>query len=166
MKAGKREGFWPGSDSVCDRNACYRGFIPGDEIIMSGESILIVEDEGFIALQIKELLERGGYRISGTTAYGEDAIILSAKTPPDLVCMDIELMGKVDGIEAARKIREHADIPIIFLTAHAGNQRIARAKEAAPYSYIVKPFNERELLVSVEIALYRHTVDRRLREIL
>jgi|WetSurMetagenome_2_1015567.scaffolds.fasta_scaffold20109_4 PAS domain S-box-containing protein len=133
---------------------------------MSGESILVVEDEGFIALQIKELLEKGGYRVSGTTAYGEDAIAASSKSPPDLVCMDIELMGKMDGIEAARKIRENADIPIIFLTAHADSQRVARAKEAVPYSYIVKPFNDRELLVSVEMALYRHRIDHQLREVL
>lgn len=131
---------------------------------MTGESILIVEDEGFIALQIKELLETNGYRVLGTVAYGEDAVKLAEKNPPDLICMDIELMGKIDGIEAARRIHQHADIPIIYLTAYSDNQRLARAKETVPYSYIVKPFNERELLATVDMVLHRHKVDLQLRE--
>lgn len=131
---------------------------------MTGESILIVEDEGFIALQIKELLETNGYRVLGTVAYGEDAVKLAEKNLPDLICMDIELMGKIDGIEAARRIHQHADIPIIYLTAYSDNQRLARAKETVPYSYIVKPFNERELLATVDMVLHRHKVDLQLRE--
>ena len=70
--------------------------------------------------------------------------------------MDIELMGKIDGIEAARKIHEHADIPLIYLTAYSDNNRLARAKETAPYNYLVKPFDERELIFSVGMALHRH----------
>ena len=131
---------------------------------MTGESILVVEDEGIIALQLTELLEKNGYLVTGTMAYGEDAVKMAKKNPPDLICMDIELMGKIDGIEAARKIHEHADIPVIYLTAYSDDQRLARAKETMPYSYIVKPFNERELLISVDMALYRHRVDQQLRE--
>jgi PAS domain S-box-containing protein len=131
---------------------------------MTGESILIVEDEGIIALQLSKLLEKHGYQVTGMTAYGEDAVMMAEKNPPDLICMDIELLGKIDGIETACKIHEHADIPIIYLTAFSDNQRIARAKETVPYCYIVKPFNERELLASVDMALYRHAVDQRLRE--
>ncbi len=131
---------------------------------MTGESILIVEDEGFIALQIKELLEKNGYRVSGTLAYGEDAVVMSEKDPPDLVCMDIELMGKIDGIEAARQIDEHADIPIIYLTAYSDSQRLARVKDTVSYGYIVKPFNDRELLAAVDMAIHRHKVDQQLRE--
>ena len=131
---------------------------------MTGESILIVEDEGIIALQLSELLEKNGYQVTGMTAYGEDAVMMAEKNPPDLICMDIELSGKMDGIEAAHRIHEHSDIPVIYLTAFSDNQRIARAKETVPYSYIVKPFNERELLASVDMALYRHTVEQRLRE--
>ena len=100
---------------------------------MTGESILVVEDEGFIALQIKELLEKNGYRVPDTTAFGEDALAIVEKNPPDLVCMDIELMGKIDGIEAALKIHELADIPIIYLTAYSDSQRLARAKDTVPY---------------------------------
>jgi len=131
---------------------------------MTGESILVVEDNGVIALQIQELLVENGYRISGTTAFGEEAVVMAEKKPPDLICMDIELMGKIDGIETARMIHEHADIPIIYLTAYSDNKRFDRAKETVPYNYIVKPFNERELLASIEMALYRHAIDQRLRE--
>jgi PAS domain S-box-containing protein len=137
--------------------------VPG-AICVTGESIFIVEDEGFIALQLKELLEKNGYRVPGTTAYGEDAVTMVQENTPDLICMDIELMGKIDGIETSRRIREHADIPIIYLTAYSDDKRLTRAKETAPYSYIVKPFNERELLASLDMALYRHKVDRQLRE--
>jgi PAS domain S-box-containing protein len=98
--------------------------------------------------------------------YGEEAVVLAEKKPPDLICMDIELMGKIDGIETARKIHEHADIPIIYLTAYSDSTRFARAKETVPYNYIVKPFSERELLASVELALSRHAADRHIRETL
>ena len=73
-------------------------------------------------------------------------------------------MGKIDGIDTARKIHERTDIPIIYLTSYSDNQRLARAKETAPYSYLIKPFNDRELLASVDMALHRHKVDRQLRE--
>ncbi len=129
---------------------------------MTGESILIVEDDGFIALGIKELLEKNAYRVSATTSRGEDAVKIAEADPPDLILMDIELMGKIDGIETARQIREHADIPIIYLTAYSDNQRISRAKETVPYSYLIKPYNERELLAAVEMALYRQHLDRQL----
>jgi PAS domain S-box-containing protein len=135
-----------------------------EETCMTGESILIVEDEGIIALQLTELLENHGYRIAGSVASGEDAVSVAKKDPPDLICMDIELMGKIDGIEAARQIHQHADIPVIYLTAYSDSQRVARAKETAPYSYIVKPFNERELLATVDMVLYRHKIDCQLRE--
>ena len=142
-----------------DRHVVYREVITTEE-----KSVLVVEDEGFIALQIKELLEKGGFCIAGVTAYGEDAVVLADKFRPDLVCMDIELMGRIDGIEAARRIREHNDIPIIFLTAHTDRERLTRAREAAPYSYLVKPFNDRELLATVEMAIFRHGMDRQIRE--
>jgi PAS domain S-box-containing protein len=127
---------------------------------MSGESILIVEDEGVIALKLKELLEKNGYTVTGTTAYGEDAVTMAEENPPDLVCMDIGLMGKIDGIEAARQIHVHANIPLIYLTSYSDNDRLARSRETAPYSYIIKPFNERELVASVIMALYRHKIDQ------
>ena len=121
---------------------------------MSGESILVVEDDAIVALHLSELLERRKYRVSGTAAYGEDALEMAKKDPPDLVFMDIGLMGKIDGIETARRILEHADIPIIYLSGHVDSQRLARVKETAPYWYLVKPYNEEELLAAIEISLY------------
>jgi PAS domain S-box-containing protein len=102
--------------------------------------------------------------VTGVTAFGEDAVALAEKEPPDLICMDIGLMGKIDGIETARRIHEHADTPVIYLTSHSDSLHLARAKETGPYSYIVKPFSDRELLVSIEMALHRHRIDRQLRE--
>jgi PAS domain S-box-containing protein len=131
---------------------------------MTGESILVVEDNGVIALQIGELLERNGYRIYGTTAFGEEAVAMVEKKLPDLICMDIELMGKIDGIETAQKIHEYANVPIIYLTAYSDSKRFGRAKETGPYNYLVKPFTERELLASVDLALHRHAIDLQLRE--
>jgi PAS domain S-box-containing protein len=131
---------------------------------MTGESILIVEDEGIIALKLKELLEANGYRVSGTTAYGEEAVTMAEKDPPDLIFMDIGLMGKIDGIEAAARIQKNITIPVIYLTSYADDRHLERAKETAPYSYIVKPFNERELLASVTMALYRHKIDQEILE--
>lgn len=131
---------------------------------MSGESIFVIEDEGFIALQIKELLEKHGYRVTGVMAYGEEAIAMAEKNPPDLICMDIGLMGKLDGIETAKKIQQHHDIPIIFLTAVSDNSHLARVKETISYNFIIKPYNERELLASVEMTLHHHRIDQELRE--
>jgi PAS domain S-box-containing protein len=131
---------------------------------MTGESVLVVEDESLIALQLRELLEKNGYRVTGATAYGEDAVAIAGKESPDLIFMDIGLMGTIDGIEAARQIHEKADIPIIYLTSHSDNAHLDRAKETTPYSYLVKPFSDRELLVSAGMALHRHAIDRQLRE--
>jgi len=131
---------------------------------MSGESILIVEDNGIIALEIGELLEKHGYRLSGTTAYGEEAVLKAEENPPDLIFMDIELQGNIDGIETARKIHERADIPVIYLSAYADSKHVSRAKETEPYNYIVKPFSERDLLLSVDLALHRHRIDKQLKE--
>lgn len=131
---------------------------------MSGESILVVEDNGIIALEIGEMLEKHGYRLSGTTAYGEDAVQTAEKNPPDLICMDIELQGEIDGIETARMIHEHADIPVIYLSSYADKKHVSRAKETTPYNYIIKPFNEEDLLLSVDLALHRDAIDQQIKE--
>lgn len=134
------------------------------EVTMTGESILIVEDDGVIALRIHELLTKAGYQVSDPVAFGEDAIELIARAPPDLVLMDIELMGYIDGIETARQIRQRSDIPVIYLTAYADDRRLAQVKETAPYGYIVKPFMDRELLATIDMALHRHKIDVKLKE--
>jgi PAS domain S-box-containing protein len=131
---------------------------------MTGESILIVEDDGVIALRMQEMLRKSGYIVPDPVAFGEDAIEQIGENPPHIVLMDIELMGEIDGIETARITQERFDIPVIYLTAYVDDHRLAKAKETRPYGYIVKPFMDRELLATIDMALHRHALDRKLRE--
>jgi CheY-like chemotaxis protein len=121
---------------------------------MSGETILIVEDEGLIALHLTELLEKAGYRIGGPAYSGEIVLRDFEKTPhPDLILMDIALAGKLDGIETARQIREKYPIPVIFLTAYSNQNRIEQAKVVSPHGYLMKPVMEDELFTAIDSAL-------------
>ncbi|HUH79491.1 MAG TPA: response regulator [Methanoregula sp.] len=131
---------------------------------MAGQSILIVEDDGVIALRMQEMLTKSGYVVGDPVAFGEDALEQIAQKRPDLVLMDIELMGEIDGIETTRLIQERFEIPVIYLTAYVDDHRLARAKETAPYGYIVKPFMDRELLATIDMAIHRHALDRKLKE--
>ncbi|HXX56013.1 MAG TPA: response regulator [Methanoregula sp.] len=131
---------------------------------MAGQSILIVEDDGVIALRMQEMLTKSGYSVADPVAFGEDALEQIAEKHPDLVLMDIELMGEIDGIETTRLIQERFEIPVIYLTAYVDDHRLARAKETAPYGYIVKPFMDRELLATIDMAIHRHALDRKLKE--
>ncbi len=126
---------------------------------MSKGQILIVEDEGITALHIRNTLEGLGYDVVGISSYGEDAINKAAEVRPDLVLMDIILKGIVDGIDAAEKIRSILNIPVIYLTAHADEGTLQRAKLTEPFGYIVKPFSERDLSISIEFALYRSRME-------
>jgi len=122
---------------------------------LANEKILIVEDEGIVSLHIKKTLEDLGYVVSDIAGSGEDAIIKAMENRPDLVLMDIVLQGIVDGIDAAEKIRALFNIPVIYLTAHADESTLQRAKLTAPFGYIVKPFKERDLHIAIEFALYK-----------
>jgi CheY-like chemotaxis protein len=124
-------------------------------LVLSHKKILIVEDEGITVLHIKKALEDLGYEIAGMASSGEEAIIKATEIRPDLVLMDIVLKGNVDGIDAAEKIRAILNIPIIYLTAHADETTLQRAKVTEPFGYIVKPFRERDLQISIECALYK-----------
>jgi PAS domain S-box-containing protein len=126
--------------------------------------ILVVEDQRLIAADIESTLARLGYAVVGSVPSGEEAIQKAGEVSPELVLMDIRLRGKMDGTEAAAIIRERFDIPIVFLTAYADEETIVRAKATAPFGYIVKPFNERELRAAVEVALYKHDTERLLSE--
>ena len=119
------------------------------------KKILVVEDEGIVVLHIKKTLERLGYEVTGIAATGEDAIIKAMEDRPDLVLMDIVLKGAVDGIDAAEKIRAIFSIPVIYLTAHADEMTLERAKLTEPAGYIVKPFRKRDLFIAIEFALYK-----------
>ncbi len=125
--------------------------------------IFIVEDESIVANDIKETLISLGYGVAGLSKYAENAISQIAETQPDLVLMDIQLIGPMDGIEAAGLIHTKYDIPVIFLTSYANNSLIERAKVAEPYGYILKPYDERVLHSTIEMALYKHSIQRKLK---
>lgn len=120
---------------------------------MSGESILIVEDEGLIALHLSEILENSGYRIAGTPLSGEESLLMVGSSQPDLILMDIALAGPMDGIEAARRIRDRYDIPVIFLSAYSDQQRTSRALAISPFGFLTKPVMEDQLLAAVTSAM-------------
>lgn len=123
---------------------------------MTPASILVVEDEGIVAQEIKSRLEKNGYAVCGVAHDGETAIAHAAALQPDLILMDIRLKGEMDGIEAAGRIRDRFSIPVVYLTAYTDAATLERAKVMEPFGYVVKPFETRSLLVSIEIALHRH----------
>ena len=130
---------------------------------MSKASIFIVEDDAAIALTIRNNLESNGYQVAGQTNRGEDAIKKVEELHPDLVLMDISLKGEMDGIETANQIRTKFDIPVIFLTAFTDPSIIELARNVEPYGYILKPFEERELAIAIEMAIYKHGMEKKLR---
>ncbi len=131
---------------------------------MTHANILIVEDERIVAKDIDERLKELGYKVAGTVSTGEKAVEKAEVLHPDLVLMDIRLKGDMDGIETAETIKNRFDIPVIYLTAYADEATLERAKVTEPFGYILKPFNERDLHSTIEMALYKHKIERRLRE--
>ncbi|MFT5377228.1 MAG: signal transduction histidine kinase [Candidatus Latescibacterota bacterium] len=127
-------------------------------------SILIVEDESIVGLDIQKRLLRMGHSVSAVVASGEAAIESVHKDPPDLALMDIHIQGEMDGVETAAHIRSQMDIPIVFLTAYSDENTLQRAKATEPYAYVLKPFKDRELSTTIEIALYRHSIEKKLQQ--
>ncbi|WP_420628841.1 PAS domain S-box protein [Candidatus Leptofilum sp.] len=130
---------------------------------MTPASILIVEDEQLVALSMRRKLESLGYTVPGTVATGEAAIEQASDIHPDLILMDIMLAGQMDGIDAASQIREKFDIPVIYLTAYSDDASIDRARLTEPFGYLLKPFEGKELQTAIEMALYKHEMERQLR---
>ena len=126
--------------------------------------IMVVEDETIVALDIQNRLTKLGYQVPAVLATGEEAIEQAQETAPDMVLMDIMLAGEIDGIKAAEEIHQRFDIPVIFLTAYADNRTLQAAKITEPYGYVLKPFEERELHTTIEMGLYRHRLERELRQ--
>jgi len=122
--------------------------------------ILIVEDEHIVAMGIKKMVKSLGYTVTGVASSGEDAISKAESTFPDVVLMDIMLKGDMDGVEAAGEIRGRFDVPVVYLTAYSDNKILERAKRTEPFGYIVKPFDEKDLHSSIEIALHRHRKEK------
>lgn len=131
---------------------------------MNRTRILIVEDEAIVALDIRRQLTELGYDPVAHSMRGEEARELVEKLRPDLVLMDIQLAGEMDGIATAQEIRQQFGIPVVFLTAFAGDETLRRAKLVEPYGYIIKPFEDRELRTVIEMALYKHHAESELRE--
>ena len=128
------------------------------------KKILIVEDQKIIAKDIENKLLELDYIVPAIISSGEEVIEAIKKTKPDLILMDIKLEGLMDGIEAAVEVRKKFDIPVVFVTSYSNNSTLKRAKEAEPYGYIVKPIDERDLISSIELALNRHTLEKKLKE--
>ena len=129
-----------------------------------GGRIYIVEDEAIIQLEIKEHLSTHGYVVCGSAPTGEIALREIPEIEPDLVLMDIKLRGELDGIETASRLRAVAPSAVVFLTAFGGEELQRRAVQTEPFGYLVKPFEERELVATVRMALRRLGVERVLQE--
>ncbi|MBE9068133.1 response regulator [Leptolyngbya cf. ectocarpi LEGE 11479] len=123
---------------------------------MSASKVMVVEDESIISLHLKTTLLRLGYSVSGVAASGDAALRKIKVSRPDLILMDIHLKGDMTGIEVSEKIKSDFQIPIIYLTANADSLTFQEAKQTDPYSYIIKPFEEKELGIAIEIALHQH----------
>jgi DNA-binding NarL/FixJ family response regulator len=123
-------------------------------------TVLIVEDEAIVALNLEKQLATRGYTVSGVVASGEAAISSVEADPPDIVLMDIVLPGAMDGTEAARVIWERHHVPVVYLTAHGDEPTLARVKATEPYGYVLKPFDMGQVHVAIQLAL-----DRRDREV-
>ena len=130
------------------------------------ENILVVEDERIIAYDIKDCLERFGYSVPVITGYGEKAIEFAQQMHPDLILMDVMLKGDKNGIEAAEEIITRFNIPVIFLTAYSDDRTVKKAKTTQPFGYILKPFEETQLITTIEIALNKHQTEVVMREAL
>jgi PAS domain S-box-containing protein len=126
--------------------------------------LLLVEDEAIVARDIQAQLFALGYALAAHVTRAEQAIALAGSLRPDLVLMDIELAGEMNGIAAAQAIRIQFALPVVFLTAFVADDILARAKLTEPFGYILKPFSERELGVVLEMALYKHQAEIRLVE--
>lgn len=131
---------------------------------MPETKILIVEDEAIVAEDIRNTLQGLGYTVSAVVSSGKEAITKIEEDKPDFVLMDIVLKGDMDGIETAGQIRSRFSIPVVYLTAFTDKKTIERAKLTEPFGYIVKPFEDKELHSTVEMALYKHKMESKLKE--
>jgi PAS domain S-box-containing protein len=122
----------------------------------SGDRILVVEDEGIVAMEIGDRLSHAGFRVIGPVSTGEAAVESALAERPDLVLMDVRLKGDMDGVAAAERIQRQIDLPFVFLTAHADDATLARVKPIEPHAYVIKPFEARALTVTIQLVLHRH----------
>lgn len=131
---------------------------------MEKKKIIIVEDEVIISNDIKQYLKKLNYEVLATFNSAEELLEKIKDFLPDIILMDINFKDKIDGIKAAKEIKNKYNIPIIFLTAFCDAETLQRAKETEPFGYILKPYNEKELYTSIEIALYKAKSEKALKE--
>lgn len=131
---------------------------------MSVARILIVEDEAITAAYLADVLESLGHTVVGTAKTGAEALAREEEQRPELVLMDLQLKGELDGVAAARAIRARRDVPVVFVTAHADPETVARVAAITPAGYVVKPAREEHVRSAVELALTRHRAEARVRE--
>jgi two-component system, cell cycle sensor histidine kinase and response regulator CckA len=140
------------------------GFSESRRMLRAAKTILVVEDERIVARDIQRSLLDLGYSVPVTAASADQAIQQATEHCPDLVLMDIRIKGRRDGIETASILRERFDVPIVYLTAFADEATLERAKATEPFGYLLKPVRASELRSTVEIALFKHEMEKRLRE--
>ena len=126
--------------------------------------LLVVEDESIVAADLAVALRALSYDVVGTVGWAEKAVEFARATPPDIILMDIRLQGEMNGIEAAQIIQRETNIPVVFLTAHADAATLEQARQTAPYGYVLKPFEERELHSTLQMAIYRAKAEHTIRE--
>jgi len=126
--------------------------------------ILIVEDERLVSEDLRAVLQDYDYEIVGMVTSGEEALEIASNQKPDLVLMDIVLKGEMTGVQAAESLRFEHNIPVIYLTAYADEKTLEQAKITEPFGYILKPFEDRELISSIEMALYKNSMENKIRE--
>lgn len=126
--------------------------------------IMLVEDEIIVAMDVQQRLEALEYEVVAHATSGDEAVSMANESSPNLILMDIKIRGGMDGIETATKIRERQDIPIIYVTAFSDETTVKRARITEAYGYLIKPFEDRELRTAIEIALYKHSMEKKLRE--
>ena len=131
---------------------------------MNGTTILVVEDEGIVAMDLQRSLTQFGYRVLDPVSSSEEALTRVAEESPDLVLMDIRIRGPVDGVETGEILRARYQVPVVYLTANGDEATIDRVKRTEPLGFLLKPYKPRDLRSTVEIALYRNQMERRLRE--
>jgi signal transduction histidine kinase len=131
---------------------------------MNSPSVLIVDDDQIVALHIKDQLMRLGYRVLAMAASGVEALRCISEQRPDVILMDIDIAGEFDGIETCRRIPGDQQRPVIYMTAYTEEPTLERARETRPYGYLLKPFFERELHATIQMALERWRADCVLRD--
>ena len=132
---------------------------------MAAAQVLVVEDEQIVARAIQAELRSMGYRVPALASSGEEALRQVEETHPDIVLMDIVLKGQMDGIEAAQQVRQRFDVPVVYLTAYGDDDILERAQRSAAFGYLLKPYDERELHTTISTALYKHRLERHIREV-